>query len=133
MQNSAVWPGFLQFEQIECLESEVREPWVAWASAGTGTVHVIAMEQACCSKLRWVTISAEVYVCSKVDEDKPETMASHTVERDSSAESTSNMRMQRKPSEVGAPSYVSHHGPIVMGHPALTTNHVARVQPDWLV
>ena len=30
-------------------------------------------------------------------------------------------------------SYVSHHGPIVMGHPALTASHVARVQPVWPV
>jgi len=30
-------------------------------------------------------------------------------------------------------SYVSHHGPIVMGHPALTASHVTRVQPVWPV
>jgi len=31
--------------------------------------------------------------------------------------------------QVKTDSYVSHHGPIVMGHPALTASHVARVQP----
>jgi len=34
---------------------------------------------------------------------------------------------------IGLFSYVSHHGQIVMGHPALTTNHVARVQLVQLV
>lgn len=46
---------------------------------------------------------AEVYAWSLVAVDKPDTMASRMAERDSSAERASNIRMQRKPSGLGAP------------------------------